>query len=206
MAASMDSSCMLQAYGPALNGAVPECTGTPQCNTCAPPRGTAERLKNKRLARRALCDREQRGARPIDTVCAVAVVAPGREPYAADRRRSHRVERGRHHSQNAGARWRDREHTRLDERTMARRTSGIALTVGVPDDVPSRTRSRPGGARWRSCSIVGWPRPHRGRCSLVDRRLKPRLRRPLGRADLAVTSCPIRDSRIRHSHGTFTTR
>ena len=75
MAASMDSSCMLQAYGPALNGAVPECTGTPQCNTCVLPRGAAERLTNKRLASRELCDREQRGARPIDTVCAVAVVA-----------------------------------------------------------------------------------------------------------------------------------
>jgi len=43
------------------------------------PRSTAERLKHKRLASRALCDREQRGARPIDTVCAVTVVAPGRE-------------------------------------------------------------------------------------------------------------------------------
>ena len=148
MAASMDSSCMLQAYGPALNGAVPECTGTPQCNTCVLPRGAAERLKNKRLASRELCDREQRGARPIDTVCPVAVVPPpGREPYAADCRRSCRVDRGSSHSQNAGARWREREHTGLDERSMARRTTGVALTVGVPDDVPSRTRSRPGGAR-----------------------------------------------------------
>src|SRR4030095_5547597 len=79
-------------------------------------RSTAESLKNKRLASRALCDREQREARLIDTVCAVAVVAPGEEPYAADRRRSHRVDRGCHHSQDAGTKWRERENTRLDER------------------------------------------------------------------------------------------
>ena len=41
--ALMDSSCILQVYGPALNGAVPECTGTPQSHTSvalrAQPRG-----------------------------------------------------------------------------------------------------------------------------------------------------------------------
>jgi len=41
--ALMDSSCMLQVYGPALNGAVPECTRTPQSHTSvalrAQPRG-----------------------------------------------------------------------------------------------------------------------------------------------------------------------
>ena len=38
------------------------------------------------------------------------------EPYAADRRRSDRVDRRCNYSQNAGARRREREHTRLDER------------------------------------------------------------------------------------------
>jgi len=131
-------------------------TSSVTCNTCVPFGAQPSGLKNKRLAV-VRCAREQRGARPIDTVCPVAVVPPpGREPYAADCRRSCRVDRGCSHSQNAGARWREREHTGLDERSMARRTTGVALTVGVPDDVPSRARSRPGGARWRSCSIVGW--------------------------------------------------
>ena len=44
--------------------------------------------------------------------------APSREPYAVDRRRSHRVDRGCDHPRNAGAR--RRQHTRLDERAMAR--------------------------------------------------------------------------------------
>jgi hypothetical protein len=134
-------------YGPTLNGAVPECTGQTKCDTSVPLRSTAERLEEQAPRSRALCQREQRGARPIDTVSLVAVVPPpGREQYAADCRRSCRVDRGCSHSQNAGARWREREHTGLDERSMARRTTGVALTVGVPDDVPSRTRSRPGGA------------------------------------------------------------
>ena len=48
------------------------------------------------------------------------VLAPSREPYALDRRRSHRVDRGCDHPQNAGARQHERQHTRLDERAMAR--------------------------------------------------------------------------------------
>jgi hypothetical protein len=53
--ALMDSCCILQVYGPALTGAVPECTGTPEQHIRA-LRSTAERLKNKRLASRTLCD------------------------------------------------------------------------------------------------------------------------------------------------------
>jgi hypothetical protein len=150
-----------------------------KCDTSVPLRSTAERLEEQAPRSRALCEREQRGARSIDTVCPVAVVPPpGRGPYAADCRRSCRVDRGCSHSQNAGARWREREHTGLDERSMARRTTGVALTVGVPDDVPSRTRSRPGGARWRSCSIVGWHYHHGRWCSsrlLSLHRRPPRL-------------------------------
>lgn len=35
-----------------------------------------------------------------------------------------------------GCRWRERRHARLDERAMADRPSGIALTVGVPEEIP----------------------------------------------------------------------
>ena len=46
-----------------------------KCDTSVPLRSTAERLEEQAPRSRALCEREQRGARPIDTVCAVAVVA-----------------------------------------------------------------------------------------------------------------------------------
>jgi hypothetical protein len=141
-----------------------------KCDTSVPLRSTAERLEEHAPRSRALCEREQRGARSIDTVCPVAVVPPpGRGPYAADCRRSCRVDRGCSHSQNAGARWREREHTGLDERSMARRTTGVALTVGVPDNVPSRTRSRPG--EYEHCGSRQMARPPRSTASPpTDRR------------------------------------
>jgi hypothetical protein len=109
----------------------------------------------------ALCDSEQRAAWATDTVGAVAVVAPSREPNAANRRCSHRVDRGCGHSQNPGARWREREYARLDERQMARRTSSVALTVVV------QTTFRRGLAQDRRGSEMA-PVFHRGRARPLD--------------------------------------
>jgi hypothetical protein len=66
--ALMDSGSILQVYGPAVNGAVPECTGTPQSNRSVP--SGAQPKAERPSASHALCDREQRGVRPIDTVAA----------------------------------------------------------------------------------------------------------------------------------------
>lgn len=52
MAAWMDSSSMLQVYGAALNGAVPECTGTPNEMHLCPSEHSRE-AKNKRRSRPA---------------------------------------------------------------------------------------------------------------------------------------------------------
>ena len=48
---------------------LPQCPGTPQSNISVP---SGAQPKAEEQAIRALCDREQRGARPIDTVCATA--------------------------------------------------------------------------------------------------------------------------------------
>jgi hypothetical protein len=114
------------------------------------------------LASAGLCDREQRRAALLATVRGMKGAAPCREPYAADRRRSHRVDRGCDHPQNAGPRRHERQHTRLDERAMARRTSRVAHTVSnaIPDSGPwdrrDRIRSTPPvtGATLRSMQSV----------------------------------------------------
>jgi hypothetical protein len=116
--------------GAARDGAVPECTGARSQHI----RALRAWAAGEQCAR-TVCDQGQRRAGPPGTVGSTGLVEADRGPYAADRRRSRRIDRGGDPPQNTGARWCEWKGPWLDEREMARPTSGVAVSVVGP---PSR--------------------------------------------------------------------
>ena len=109
--ALIDASCMVQAYGPSLNGAVPDCTQGPR----------ARRVVHNRT--------DSRPQKCKDRSYAVRRPRSRRNPYAVHRWRRHRAGRGCDYPQNAGTNWREPRRSRPDERAMALRTPRGALAL-----------------------------------------------------------------------------
>ncbi len=139
-----DTSCMPEEYTLSLNGAVPKCTRRPR-RWAVPPQAIlllAVAGRARVHALRRVCTSAQTvglwKCKDRDTPRKDLI---RREPYVVHRQRDHRVGRGRQPPQNAGARWREHQRSRLDERAMARRTSRVARSVRRSNRAIS---SRPG--------------------------------------------------------------